>query len=331
MTTRRWVRGIPGVTIAALVGATAASLAPAAATRRFAGPVLGPTFAVGTRTETFVDPRRPTMANRTFAGSPTRTLPTLILYPARGKPGPSNLPGATPASGRFPLILFSHGIDSDGPTYEPLIRQWAAAGFVVAAPTFPLSNHHTPGGATVTDYPNQPGDVSFVITSVLALNRDPHRHFHNVVDPSKIAAVGHSLGAITTLGASVNSCCADRRIRAAVSIEGTEVPFNGTFFTGPVVPLLLFHGDADATVPYSSSQRLFADAPTPKYFVTLHGAPHTAFRQTASATKPAPPWEPVIVRSVLDFLDRYLRGQRAGLAALVADATVAGVASIQVG
>ncbi len=331
MSTSRAVRRIAVATIAALVGATAAWLAPAAATRASAGPTRVRTYAVGTRSETFVDPSRPTMPNGAFAGSPTRTLPTLVLYPARGAAGPSDLPGASPAAGRFPLILFSHGIDSDGPTYEPLIRQWAAAGYVVAAPTYPLSNHHSPGGATVTDYPHQPGDVSFVITSVLALSRDPRRHFRNVIDPSEIAVVGHSLGAATTLGASENSCCADRRVRAAVSVDGLELTFNGAFFSGRSVPLLLFHGDVDGTVPYSASQRLFADSPSPKYFVTLHGAGHTAFRQAGNASQPPSPWEPVIVRSVLDFLDRYVRGQRGALAALQADATVSGVASIQVG
>jgi predicted dienelactone hydrolase len=319
--------------LAALVAVTAGALVPAAATVRAAGPATTRAFAVGTRTETFVDTTRPTMANGTYPGSPTRTLPTLILYPARGRPGPGDVPEAPPASGRFPLILFSHGISSDGPAYEPLLRQWVTAGYVVAAPTYPLSNGHTPGGsATVSDFPHQAVDVSFVITSVLALNRDPRRRFHDVIDPSKIAAVGHSLGAVTTLGASVNSCCADRRIRATVSISGIEVPFNGSFFTGrPVVPLLLFHGTADGTVPYPSSQRLFADAPSPKYFVTLDGAPHTFFRQAATADHPPTSWEPVLVRSVLDFLARYLRAQRAGLVALRTDANVPGVASLQVG
>src|SRR5262249_55675732 len=147
-----------------------------------------------------------------------------------------DIPGATPAPGRFPLIVFSHGINSDGPTYEPLIRQWAAAGYVVAAPTYPLSHHGAPGGATVTDFPHQPGDLSFVLTSVLARSRAPRGPLHGVIDPSEIAFVGHSLGAATTLGASVNTCCADRRVRATVSIDGLEVTFNGTFFTGRVVP-----------------------------------------------------------------------------------------------
>ena len=63
--------------------------------------------------------------------------------------------------------------------------------------------------------------------------------------------------------------------------------------------------------------------------MSLHGAPHTAFRQAGNAASPAPPWEPVIVASVLDFLNRYLKDQPRALVELQRDATVTGVASLQ--
>jgi predicted dienelactone hydrolase len=325
------------IAIGTLVGAIVAVAVPvssvadrARSTAYAAAP--GRVFAVGIRTEAFVDTARPTPANGAFPGSPTRALPTLILYPAPGKPGGVDHPGAPPAGRSFPLVVFSHGIDSNGAAYEPLLRQWTEAGYVVAAPTFPLSNHDAPGGNTVTDYSHQPGDVSFVISSMLRLNRDRAHHFEGVIDPNRIAVAGHSLGAITTLSVGVNSCCADTRVRAVVSIAGLELPFGkGAFFTGRPLPLLLLHGDADKTIPYPSSQRIFTDAPRPKYFVTLHGAPHTSFRQPNTASRPAPPWEPVVVASVTDFLDRYLKGDRTALARLTRAATVTGVASIQTG
>lgn len=227
-------------------------------------------------------------------------------------------------------MVFAHGINASGADDEPLLRQWAAAGYVIAAASFPLSHHDAPGGATIGNYPDQPGDVSYVITAMLRLDHSAAGGFHDLLDTSRIGVVGHSLGAVTVLGAAYNSCCADRRIRAAVSIDGVEIPFGtGRFFTGPRIPLLLLHGDADQTVPYVSSQHLFGDAPTPKFFVTLHGAPHTAFRQANDATSPAPPWEPVIVASVLDFLNRYLKDQPGGLVELQRDATLTGVASLQ--
>ncbi len=308
---------IAGLLVVPAVGAAAL---PAAV------PAAG--YAVGVRTEPFVDTSRPTPPNGSYAGSPSRTLPTVVYYPARGTAGPADRPGAVAASGAFPLVVFAHGNGSNGPTYEPMLRQWAAAGYVVAAPTFPLSSRGAPGGVTISDYLHQPGDVSFVITSMLRLDRAASSPFHGLVAPGRVAVIGHSLGAATVLGVAENSCCRDARLRAAVSIDGLELPFpSGQFFAGRPVPLLLFHGDADQTVPYSSSVQVYAAAPPPKFFVTLHGAPHTSFPQT---TGPQPtPWEPVIVHSVLDFLARYLGGSSAAPTRLQTDATVPGVASVQ--
>jgi len=54
--------------------------------------------------------------------------------------------------------------------YAPLLRAIASAGYVVAAPIFPLTNTHALGGPNEADLVNQPRDVSFVITKLLALN-----------------------------------------------------------------------------------------------------------------------------------------------------------------
>jgi dienelactone hydrolase len=310
---------------------TVASGAAAAVGGSVGAAVAVPPYAVGVRTETFVDSTRPTPANRSYPGSSSRTLPTVIWYPARGVAGAPAHPNAAPASGRFPLVVFAHGDSSSGPDNEPLLSQLAAAGYVVAAPTFPLSSKNAPGGHVITDYVHQPADVSFVLTSTLRLGRTSSP-LRGVINPSRVGGIGDSLGATTMLGVAANSCCFDRRIRAAVTIAGIELPFpNGTFFSTPGIPWLIIHGDTDPRVPYTASQKIFADAPSPKFFLTLHGAPHTAFRQSATASQPAPPWEPVIVHTVIDFFDHYLKGQPAALTRLTNDANVSGVASLQQG
>jgi predicted dienelactone hydrolase len=152
-----------------------------------------------------------------------RTIPVLVLYPCRNRRRALQ-PRAKPArrGGPFPLVVFSHGFTASGPAYgEVLLRRIAAHGYVVAAPTFPLSNGAAPGGPRLVDYVNQPADVSFVITKMLAANRG-HGALSHLMNPKAVGAMGHSLGAITTLGVTYNRCCLDPRIKAAVPISGSS-------------------------------------------------------------------------------------------------------------
>lgn len=290
-------------------------------------------FAVGARIETFVDSTRPTPANGGAAGSPTRTLATLILYPAQGKPGGDDAAVAnadTPAdlarvlanrapllgAGRFPTVVYAHGL-CGGEAY--LAYPLAAAGFVVVAPSFPLTNKES-GICAGSDAVNQPGDVSFLISKMQHLAGRDH-NLQSIVDTKAVGVTGASLGAATALGVAANSCCRDPRIRAAVSIAGSEAPYpNGAYFTGKAVPLLVIHGNADPAAPYQGSVKVFADAPAPKFFVTLIGAAHIQF---------GAPWDSVVSHAQADFFDRYLKAQTAALGKLQADASVTGVANIE--
>jgi len=299
--------------------AAIAALAPAGASakQRQDGP-----YAVGERSYTFVDKSRPTDPNGSYPGAPSRTLPTLLLYPAKGAPNGPSVPNARPARTQraFPLIVFSHGFTATGPVYRPLLERYAREGYVVAAPTFPLSSGGAPGGSKLGDYVNQPADVSYVIDRVLRLRRN-HRALRQIISRYRIGAAGHSLGAITTFGVATNSCCLDRRIDAAVPFSGILLPFpNGTFFSEPTPPLMLVHGDEDGTVPYVFSVNAYKQAPAPKAFMTLLGAPHTPFLA---------PWLDPTVRATTDFLDGFLKGDIKALKRLSKDGNVPGVASLQ--
>ncbi len=275
-----------------------------------AAPSIGQVYRVGSLSETFIDTSRVTPPNGTYPGSSQRVLPTLVLYP--------KLRGGEHA--QFPLIVFSHGFTASGPAYRSVLRPWVSHGYVVAAPTFPLSSARAPGGPTILDYPNQPGDVSFVIAQMIRLDRTVGSPLYHLIDPQSVGVAGHSLGAITTLGVADNSCCQDPRIDATVSIAGIELPFpDGSFFTSHTSPLLLIHGTADHTVPYGASQALFADARSPVFFLTLVGAPHTAFFD---------PWGPVITNTVLAFFDRYLK-HSSSVRQIVGSGTLPGTASMQ--
>jgi predicted dienelactone hydrolase len=305
------LKGLALLVICAVVASMLLSAAKASASPlEDAAPSVGQAYRVASLSETFIDVSRATPQNGTYPGSSQRVLPTLVLYPKQRKGEHT----------QFPLIVFSHGFTASGPSYRSVLKPWVAHGYVVAAPTFPLSSGGAPGGPTILDYPNQPGDVSFVITQMLQLDQTVGSPLHNLIDPQSVGVAGHSLGAITTLGVADNSCCKDHRIDAAVSIAGIELPFSGgTYFNGHTSPLLLIHGTADHTVPYAASQALFADARSPTFFLTLEGAPHTAFFD---------PWGPVITSTVLTFFDKYLK-HSSNVQQILMSGNVPGIASIQ--
>jgi predicted dienelactone hydrolase len=255
------------------------------------------------RTITVVDPTRPTKGNpaRNIPASSSRTLPVMLLYPAAGPAGDATpKQDAAVADGQFPIVEFSHGVTASGPAYTPLLEHWAAAGFVIAAPTFPM----TAGGGgwdDIKDYQNQPADVRVVLDHVIALNKAANEPLKGHLDTTDIAVAGHSLGAITTLG-FYNSCCPDPRVKAMIAISGVMLPFpNGSYDhlpSGP--PILLIHGGKDKTVPYASSQASFDNLPGPRAFLSVPGANHTGVL--------SPERQPSVTSDVaIAFLDLELR------------------------
>lgn len=268
-------------------------------------------FKVARLDQTFVDTRRPTPANNEAPAQPSRTLQTTVHYPDTAEGGP------------FPLVIFAHGFTASPAAYQPLLDAWAAAGYVVAAPAFPLSNGQAPGGPTQNDIVNQPGDVSFLITELTALRDGP---LAGRIDASRVGVAGHSMGGVTTLGVFANTCCRDDRVRAAIVMAGNEVPLpDGKYTVRDSTPSLFIHGDADDLIAVGRGREAFAHAPAPKFFVTLIGAGHSP----PFGGRTENPTGEVVVRTTIDFFDHYLKGEAASLGRLKADAVVTGVADLQ--
>ncbi|MCU1457923.1 MAG: phospholipase/Carboxylesterase [Actinomycetia bacterium] len=261
-------------------------------------------------TFTFVDTSRATPANGSYAGAPSRTLVTVVSMPVGAK-------------GKVPLVVFSTGSGGTATNYQGLYQHWVAAGYAVAAPNFPLSQKDAPGGSSLVDFKEQPADVRFVLTSVLKLAAGKKGPLAGKIDSKRVALAGKSLGAITTLTAAYNIADHDTREKAVISLTGAASDAK-SFFTGIPVPLLLVHGDADKTVPYQSSVDAFGLALTPKYLVTLFGEDHGgAFDGEGT------PAADVVVKTTTDFLDAYVKGQKAALTRLAKDGDVASVSSYQ--
>jgi fermentation-respiration switch protein FrsA (DUF1100 family) len=234
--------------------------------------------AVGTVTETFVDPGRAADGSTKPTGA-RRTLRTVVFYPAIGpvRSGAAAHVAPDVAHGPYPLIVFAHGYGSTPLEAETLVESWASAGYVVAAPAFPLSNAQAAGGPNAADYVHQPADMSYVISATFAASgiSGPLQNLVDVHAPVGIA--GHSLGGITTLGLAVDTCCHDDRIKAAIVMSGDALTFPGGRFDYAHAPALLFvHGTADPVVSYESSVDAFNLARGPKGLLSLPGGDHGA-------------------------------------------------------
>lgn len=275
-------------------------------------------YHVAMTTIVFTDHTRPTPASNGSPALPFRTVSTLVVYPEQ-------------ASGQhreFPLVVYSHGFGATAASATSTLQAIASHGYVVAVPDFPLSTPGLPGSLDLLDYPRQPGDVSFVITQMLKLDQVGDSPVYKQIEVHRIGVVGHSLGAVTTLAVSYNSCCRDARIDASVEMDGQlEIPigpqgdFSGTYFKGQTPPLLVVNGTKDTIAPYRTSQAIYAEAPAPKYFLSLIGAPHEGFGSE--------PWSPVVNDTIVAFLNRYLAAGQT-VAQIKRAGTKQGVATIQV-
>ena len=177
--------------------------------------------------ETFeaVDESRPTPSYKDFPGRPTRVLKGGLWRPA----GP-------PQAG--PLVVYSHGFMSFREEGLYLVRAFWPAMATVVAVDYPLPGFHSPDGPVMRDVVSQPGDVSFLIDTLLKRNADPVDVLFASIDPKKIAVAGTSLGGLTSILVTFHRQMRDPRIAAAISIAGPTSMFTTDFFNGSTVPFL---------------------------------------------------------------------------------------------
>lgn len=217
-----------------------------------------------------------------------RPVTTYVRYPASG-------------NGPWPLVVFGHGYAATPGIYAHLLRAWTLAGYVVAAPLFPLGHAHAPGGPDEADIVNQPRDISFVISKLLAASGARTSPLHGLVDPSRIAVAGQSDGGETAFAAAYDPAFRDLRIDAAVILSGAQLPGVAFRFPHRAVPLLAVQGTADTINLPSYTYAFYDAAPRPKFLLTLRGAAHLPPYTTEE------PQLGVVERVTTAFLDRYLK------------------------
>lgn len=248
-----------------------------------------------------------------FSRGTDRPLPTTVWYPAGGTPastGPEPVDNASPAQGRFPLVIFSHGLTSRPGDYAAMLARWAQAGFVVAGPTYPFTSY---GAADyyALDIVNQPADASAVLDAMLALT-DP---LGAAVDADRIAAAGHSGGGITTVG--LFTAKRDERLKAGVVLAGTD--FQATPFGGPAAAMLFIHGRQDETVQYRAGHAVYAAVPWSRAMLSITDGGHVTESGDFEAT----------TSTATEFLRWSLYGDPAAKARIPGAAAVNDVATLE--
>jgi len=136
------------------------------------------------------------------------------------------------------------------------------------------------------------------------------------VDPERLLVLGQSLGgtnAIAAVGSgnragvraiaiestffSYSAIASDKLVGAGSLVDDTYSADRFVRALAPM-PLLLLHGSADAVIPYSHSERLYAKAGEPKRLVRIEGGAHTE----AST----PRFGAVYREQLIDFFDAAL-------------------------
>ncbi|HEX4539081.1 MAG TPA: hypothetical protein VH112_02465 [Acidimicrobiales bacterium] len=223
--------------------------------------------------------------------SPARALTTQVWYP-------------NDLSGPHPLVVFAHGFQVGLDPYRRACNALAERGFVVAAPMFPLTDQAVAGAELdEADIANQPADVRFVITQMLAATQSPNTPLSGLVDPARIAVAGHSDGAETALLVGYGSNDRDPRVGAVVADAPNPLDVQPpTAKVRGSAPLLIALGDQDRIVPIQNGLRLTDQVRVPGWLLVFHGADHL------SPIAGPSPWTSVLDRATADFLSGLFSG-----------------------
>jgi predicted dienelactone hydrolase len=288
---------------------------------------------VGVKSMRLVDPGQVDPTVSTQSGrivSAERVVPITIWYPARpgGRASPyratlTSEPPRAPAAFHipalavknaaaagegYPIVLVSHGYDNDPVMMSWLTENLATKGYVAVG-----ISHHDPPITDTTRIPaallRRPLDIALVLRSIRA------GMLGKLVDPTRIALVGYSMGGyavLTAAGARLDPASPVVRqlskelieryaaggseagglsggdIKAVVAIApagGAPSLAWGEGLSGITTPLLIIAGDADRTVGYEHGPlAIFRGAVnSDRYLLVFHGAGHSL------GVDPAPP------------------------------------------
>jgi len=244
-----------------------------------------------------------------------------------------------PVSGageRYPLILFSHGLDGCGTQSVFFTEELARAGYVVAAPDhhdaacsveggvfprfhLPRLPFTNPGRWSESTYADRRVDLEKALDWML---RSPE--FEPLIDASRVGAAGHSLGGYSVIALAGGwESWADPRIRAVLAFAPYVKPFLRQERLASIHVPLMYQAaqfDLGITPTLRGPRGAFSEAEPPKYYVELRRGGHFAWTNAAcwGHSKVAECLEKrsnarLIVEYGVAFFDRYLKQRPEGL------------------
>ncbi len=232
-------------------------------------------------------------------GRATMTVAPLVdqvwTDPARGYAMPVRLqaPALANGTGPFPVVVLSHGLGGNRSAFDQLSSYLAGLGYICVT----LTHDDTRPNSRL----ERPADVSFALDIILGA-APPSPLLSGRVDPARIAMVGHSFGAFTTLaimGATYHESglpgapsvsLPDPRVRAGVPLspQGPGVlgldEHSWDTITRPVFTLRGTLDSSFETPDPATRDQPYQHMPAPnKYHGIVDGAEHSDFSDNGIA------------------------------------------------
>ena len=270
-----------------------------------------------------------------------QTADLLVDYPELDKQLPVRI--AFPRrEGKFPIVVFSHGAYSSKDLYNVILDHWASHGYIVIAATHSDSTAlGTQRGDPDAALPwvNRMADLSFLVDSIDGL-ADKVRGLKGKADATRVAATGHSLGALTALAMAgvpavdrrdgQRKTYRDSRVKVALMISPPgAIPglVDNGGFASIKVPALYTTGTEDlvmlpdTTWEWHKDSYRMAPAEGDKLLVTLKGGDHylggIVGRDDLDIHPQADDFVDIINGLTTAYLDAYLKDSERARAMLV--------------
>jgi predicted dienelactone hydrolase len=246
----------------------------------------------------------------------------------------------------FPVIIFSHGLNSFRNQNTTMVQELASYGFVVAAIDHTYANVFTvfPDGRITlynpdifSDEPANPPrnsntlvgvwaqDATFVLDQMAVWQNEAGNRFNGRLNLDQVGIFGHSTGG----GAAAEFCLTDQRCGAVLGLDAWVEPISDPVLEGLSNPLMFIQADqwgADNEVDLNSRRAgaIYEAGQSDSYLLVVAGAAHYDFTDlplfspiTAqlglSSDIPSKYMAKMLNHYTLAFFNQYLREETGGL------------------